>query len=78
MVLVDGDGLGTSAEEATVKSSEEMMSNPETLKSFINFCARYAPQRNMTSFFGITAAALLSALAWMSTRNSSKSGTSVR
>ena len=43
MVLVDGDGLGTSAEEATVKSSEEMMSNPETLKSFINFCARYAP-----------------------------------
>ena len=43
MVLIDGDGLGTGGESAAVKSSEELMSDPDTLKSFINFCVQYAP-----------------------------------
>ena len=43
MVLLDGDGLGLSGEAATVKSSEELMSDPEVLKAFINYCVQYAP-----------------------------------
>lgn len=43
MVLVDGDGLGSGDEAAAVKSAEELMSDPEVLKSFINFCVQYAP-----------------------------------
>lgn len=43
MVLIDVDGLGAGGEAAAVRSSEELMSNPETLKSFINFCVQYAP-----------------------------------
>ena len=43
MVLIDGDGLGSGGEAATVKSADELMSDPEVLKSFINFCVQYAP-----------------------------------
>lgn len=43
MVLIDGDGLGSGGDAAAVRSSEELMSDPETLKSFINFCVQYAP-----------------------------------
>ena len=43
MVLIDGDGLGSGGEAATVKSADELMSDPEVLKSFINVCVQYAP-----------------------------------
>ena len=43
MVLLDGDGLGVGGEAAAVKSADELMSDPETLKAFINFCVQYAP-----------------------------------
>ena len=43
LVLIDGDGLGAGGEATTAKSAEELMSDPETLKSFINFCVQYAP-----------------------------------
>ena len=43
MVLIDGDGLGSGGEAASIRSEEELMSNPEVLKSFINFCVQYAP-----------------------------------
>ena len=43
MVLVDGDGLGSGGEAASARSEKELMSDPEVLKSFINFCVQYAP-----------------------------------
>ena len=43
LVLIDGDGLGSGKQDVAIRSSEELMSDPETLKSFINFCVQYAP-----------------------------------
>ena len=43
MVLIDGDGLAAGDEASAVRSADELMSDPETLKSFINFCVQYAP-----------------------------------
>lgn len=37
MVLLDGNGI-TGEGDAAVKSEDELMSNPETLKAFINYC----------------------------------------
>ena len=42
MVLLDGDGI-TGAEDTAVKSEDELMSDPETLKAFINYGAAKYP-----------------------------------
>ena len=42
MVLLDGDGI-TGAEGQAVKSKDELMSDPETLKAFINYSVENYP-----------------------------------
>lgn len=42
MVLLDGDGI-TGVENEAVKSENELMSNPDTLKAFINYGAENYP-----------------------------------
>ncbi len=42
LLLLDKDGI-TGDGETAVESKNELMSKPETLKAFINYCAQYAP-----------------------------------
>ena len=42
MVLLDGDGLGGD-EDNPKKADDELMSDPETLKAFIDYAAEYCP-----------------------------------
>ena len=45
LVLLDGDGI-TGEEGQTVRSEDELMSDPETLKAFINYCVENYPADN--------------------------------